>query len=323
MKITKRKICASIPNTVEYAQDVSEEYGYEPETVPGASPSWENQEIDGRWQVIAYTNMTNSGRPYGFGETTITDIWEDVVNCAHTWLEEDMYVQIIDKYTDNDVLLDPISYFDHYTGEFPIYPEDLDPEISTQNQDVIPIRDDTQFVDVDIESSEEILGNDFHKIDWDKLWEISDRYNGDTPLSGGWDTELKHEQRAISDELGVSMDEAKHLMIDHLEIPADAFDHPLAASTEIEADEEIEITNDYVEQLQDAVVDKIIDIRKDAAVTFSEDDTTLYFTVTVPEEGQTSSIMEYAVPKSDLKANITTDVKYVVDEIDNLKGEAE
>lgn len=80
-----------------------------------------------------------------------------------------------------------------------------------------------------------ITASDNHEIDWDKLWEISDRYTKDQPLSGGWDTELEHEQRAISEELGVSMDEAKHLMIEHLEIPQDIFDHPLAASTKVKS----------------------------------------------------------------------------------------
>ena len=79
-----------------------------------------------------------------------------------------------------------------------------------------------------------VLSNDDWDIDWDKLWEISDRYIGDVPVSGDWNKELEHEQRAISTELGVSMDMAKELMIDHLEIPESAFNSPLAASTVID-----------------------------------------------------------------------------------------
>lgn len=80
-----------------------------------------------------------------------------------------------------------------------------------------------------------IMANDDWNIDWDKLWEISDRYIGDEPISGDWTTELEHEQRAISRELGVSMDMAKELMIDHLRIPESAFVDPLAASTKIKS----------------------------------------------------------------------------------------
>ena len=85
-----------------------------------------------------------------------------------------------------------------------------------------------------VESSEAIMGDDAHTIDWDKLWEISDRYVTSDPLSGDWATETEHEQKAISEELGVSMDEAKHLMIEHLEFPPEMFeDTSLVASTKI------------------------------------------------------------------------------------------
>lgn len=80
-----------------------------------------------------------------------------------------------------------------------------------------------------------IMANDDWDIDWDKLWEISDRYIGDEPISGDWTKEIEHEQRAISRELGVSMDMAKELMIDHLQIPESAFVNPLAASIKIKS----------------------------------------------------------------------------------------
>lgn len=84
-------------------------------------------------------------------------------------------------------------------------------------------------------SSEDlIMCHDDHAIDWDKLWEISDRYVTSTPLSGDWDTEVEHEQKAISEELGVSMEEAKHLMIKHLQFPPEVFeDASLVASTKV------------------------------------------------------------------------------------------
>ena len=86
----------------------------------------------------------------------------------------------------------------------------------------------------DVNASHCVNCNDNHDIDWNKLWEISDRYVTSNPLSGSWDTEVIHEQKAISEELGVSMDEAKHLMIEHLEFPEEYFNNDgLAASTEI------------------------------------------------------------------------------------------
>lgn len=85
-----------------------------------------------------------------------------------------------------------------------------------------------------IDSTEAIMGHDDHDIDWDKLWEISDRYVTSTPLSGDWSTEVEHEQKAISEELGVSMKEAKHLMIEHLQFPPEVFeDASLVASTKV------------------------------------------------------------------------------------------
>jgi hypothetical protein len=53
-------------------------------------------------------------------------------------------------------------------------------------------------------------------IDTDKLYEIADRYSSSTPVSGNWDTETQHEMKAIMEELGVSEEEAKKLMINVL-----------------------------------------------------------------------------------------------------------
>lgn len=60
--------------------------------------------------------------------------------------------------------------------------------------------------------------------DRDKVREIANRYVGSSPLSGDWNTETAHEQKAIADELGVSMNEAKQIMIDELGFDADMFD---------------------------------------------------------------------------------------------------
>lgn len=179
-----------------------------------------------------------------------------------------------------------------------------------------------------------IIASDNHRIDWDKLWEISDRYTGDKPLSGSWETELEHEQRAIADELGVSMDEAKHLMLEHLEIPMDAFSHPLAASIKITADEELveetpsnmevidierqdeeQETDPYILELRDAVIDKIIELREDVVVQFDSDEKNLYFTLTTTDSLGYSDIMVYEVPRDDLVNDLIDDVKYIVGEM--------
>ena len=57
----------------------------------------------------------------------------------------------------------------------------------------------------------------------DKLYGIADRYNVSRPVSGDWDNETVHEQRAISKELGLSMEEAKQVMINQLGFTEDMF----------------------------------------------------------------------------------------------------
>lgn len=196
-----------------------------------------------------------------------------------------------------------------------------------------------------------ITSSDNHNISWDKLWEISERYIGDEPLSGDWSTELEHEQRAISEELGVSMDEAKHLMIDHLEIPEDAFNHPLAASTKVEkvesADniepesnkdtsedmdldeilpEEIDIDrtelieheDPYTKKLIDAVVDKLYELREDLNVQVDSDEKSLYFTLTTTDDLGYADIIVYEVPRDDLVNDIIDDVKYILGEMSTI-----
>jgi len=59
--------------------------------------------------------------------------------------------------------------------------------------------------------------------DMERVWEIADRYNTSRPISGDWSTETQHEQKAISDELGLSMYEAKRIMIDELGFTEDMF----------------------------------------------------------------------------------------------------
>ena len=57
----------------------------------------------------------------------------------------------------------------------------------------------------------------------DKLYRIADRYSASRPISGDWDTETVHEQRAIAKGLGISMKEAKQVMIDQLGFTEEMF----------------------------------------------------------------------------------------------------
>lgn len=50
----------------------------------------------------------------------------------------------------------------------------------------------------------------------DLVYDIADRYNASSPVSGNWDTETVHEMNAISDELGITPEEARQVMIDYL-----------------------------------------------------------------------------------------------------------
>ena len=73
----------------------------------------------------------------------------------------------------------------------------------------------------------------------DLLYEIADRYNVSSPVSGSWDTETEHEQEAISAELGVSKDQARDIMIEYLGFDESQFGSKpyLSGSTKICADQ--------------------------------------------------------------------------------------
>lgn len=50
----------------------------------------------------------------------------------------------------------------------------------------------------------------------DELWEIADSYTTSSPKSGDWNTETAAEQQEIADHFGISMEDAKQIMIDEL-----------------------------------------------------------------------------------------------------------
>lgn len=50
----------------------------------------------------------------------------------------------------------------------------------------------------------------------DLLWEVIDKYNTSHPVSGRWEDETAHEQQTIADTFGISLADAKQIMIDEL-----------------------------------------------------------------------------------------------------------
>lgn len=200
---------------------------------------------------------------------------------------------------------------------------------STRNVAETKIPDELESI-----TTEDITCNDDWDIDWDKLWEISDRYVGDTPLSGDWSTELIHEQKAISDELGVSMDTAKQLMIDHLEIPPEIFEYPLiAADEDVDAEDEIGVSeeidvdrvedepepDDYIENLKDSVISATQELFPDVTIQFDYNDIAMLFTITTQDDLGEADIITYEVPLEDLKYNLTTDRDYIIDAINEAE----
>lgn len=57
----------------------------------------------------------------------------------------------------------------------------------------------------------------------EELQTIAEKYTTSNPVSGDWDTETASEQKDISDAFGISMDDAKQVMIDYLGFEEDMF----------------------------------------------------------------------------------------------------
>ena len=81
----------------------------------------------------------------------------------------------------------------------------------------------------------------------DLVWEIANRYATSWPLSGKWSDETAHEQHAIAEELGVSLAEAKQIMIDELGFDPNLYsedDHwaeDLSSATKVTCNEYIDV----------------------------------------------------------------------------------
>lgn len=101
---------------------------------------------------------------------------------------------------------------------------------------------DSEFIDFD-EDGEIEASFDINTIDKAKLDEVIDKYNGvSSPVSGDWETETADEQKTIADAFGISLDDAKEVMIQLLGFDKD--DKFIAASTSIECHEYFDETGD-------------------------------------------------------------------------------
>ena len=57
----------------------------------------------------------------------------------------------------------------------------------------------------------------------DELQMIAEKYTTSNPVSGDWDTETAAEQKDIADAFGISLEEAKQVMIEQLGFEEDMF----------------------------------------------------------------------------------------------------
>ena len=75
----------------------------------------------------------------------------------------------------------------------------------------------------DVKSSTAIKASKLTDEQKEKIWEIAETYVTSNPKSGDWATETKAEQKEIAEALGISLEEAKQIMIDELDFPEDEF----------------------------------------------------------------------------------------------------
>lgn len=75
----------------------------------------------------------------------------------------------------------------------------------------------------DVKASTSIKASKLTDEQKEKIWEIVETYTTSNPKSGDWATETKAEQKEIAEALGISLEEAKQIMIDELDFPEDEF----------------------------------------------------------------------------------------------------
>ena len=210
------------------------------------------------------------------------------------------------------------------------WPYTLDQWYKDTQQNYGYILDDlpkTGDIDSACNSCNVVSSSELSVTDQEKLYEIADRYVSSDPVSGDWDTETSHEQKAISDELGVSLEEAKQLMKEYLGFTDDMFNITSAEVSDVdemtydvvEAGEdvadvkELDDSDEYIKALS-SKLDKWAEDNNIDAIKIDHDDEALYADVTTGD----SKICSYTVPYADLSFKedaIDTDLDYITEAI--------
>jgi len=82
---------------------------------------------------------------------------------------------------------------------------------------------DLGYVMLNLNASKSIKASKLTDEQKEKVWEIADSYTTSNPKSGDWDNETEAEQKEIAEALGISLDDAKQVMIDELGFEEDMF----------------------------------------------------------------------------------------------------
>lgn len=120
-------------------------------------------------------------------------------------------------YTDNGVLyLTAVEIDDYNLNSY------MDGEVITNLEGMIQDYPEAFYIeDVVTENLNEDASNDINYVlskfenfdNMEDLYDIADRYNTSSPVSGNLSTEIEHEQQAIADAFNISLEAAKAAMI--------------------------------------------------------------------------------------------------------------
>lgn len=171
------------------------------------------QDIDTTFRT--YTTLTTyHGKKYPVYSIYVE--YRDVSQDLHSY----NYQWVLAGYTDNGVLyLTADEINDYNLSSY------MDGEVITNLKGMIRDYPEAFYIeDVITENLNEDTFSDVNYIlsmfedddNLDKLYDIADRYNTSSPVSGNWDTETKHQQKTIAKEFNISLEDAKDVMINIL-----------------------------------------------------------------------------------------------------------
>lgn len=168
------------------------------------------QDIDTTFRT--YTTLTTyHGKKYPVYNiyAEYRDVAEDIGIHNYQW--------VLAGYTDNGVLyLTADEIRDYNLSPY------MDGEVITNLEGMIQDYPEAFYIEDDItENLKEDASNDinyelskFENFDnMEDLYDIADKYNTSSPVSGNWSTEIEHEQQAIADAFNISLEAAKAAMI--------------------------------------------------------------------------------------------------------------